>query len=92
MIIVRMPTFLQPLFAPFRQGFSKPQFAHLRAIVLALLVNPQKAKLLHLSNVFPSQGHRTSHGAFLSRAEWEPQLLLTDQVTRIFGRVRRCTC
>jgi len=56
MIIIRMPGLLQSRLAPFRSMFSKPQFVHLRAIVLALLVNPHKAKLLHLSNAFPTQG------------------------------------
>ena len=88
MIIIRVPRFLQSRLAPFRPRFSKPQFTHLRAILLALLVNPRKAKLLHLTNVFPSQGHRTSHGAFLSRAEWEPVSLLTAQVARILAQMK----
>jgi hypothetical protein len=88
MIIIRMPDFLQPLFAPFRRHFSKPQFAHLRAIVLALLVSPRNAKLLHLSRAFPSQGHRTAHGAFLSRADWDPSTLLPEQTARILRRMK----
>lgn len=88
MIIVHVPTFLQSLFAPFRRRLSRPQFSHLRALLLALLVNPRKAKLRHLTNVFPSQGHRTSQGAFLSRAEWEPASLLSDQVAQIFRRMK----
>lgn len=88
MIIFRIPGFLRPRFAPFRQRCSKPQFAHLRAILLALLVNPHKAKLLHLSKVFPTQGHRTAHGAFLSRADWDPVSLLTEETRRILRRMR----
>lgn len=88
MIIVHVPRFVQSWFAPFRQDFSKPQFAHLRAMVLALLINPHKAKLSRLSHAFAGQGHPTSHGAFLSRSPWDPVGLLSGQAARVLARMK----
>jgi SRSO17 transposase len=81
MIIVRIPMFLQSTLAPLRSFTSVPQFAHLRWIVLAMVMNTRKAKLVHLSGLTPNAGHRTSNGSFLS-APWDAPSLLLDQAMR----------
>jgi len=75
-IINHLPSFLQGFFFRMRPEVSKPQFAHLWSLVLAVVVNLRSAKLLHLSAVTPSAGHRTRRGAFLSHSDWDAPALL----------------
>lgn len=85
MSIDRCPSFLQGFFRPFRQVLSKPQFAHLWSLVLAMAINLKAAKLLHLAQVVPSR-HRTRCGAFLADSDWDAPALV-EQAT--FGLLER---
>lgn len=76
MIIDRLPPFVQRFFSPMDAVLSRPQFAHLWGIVLAVVVSLRAAKLVHLSAVVPGGGHRTSRGAFLSRSGWDAPALV----------------
>lgn len=76
MSIHRCPSFLQGFFRPFRQQLTRPQFAHLWAYVLALVINLKDAKLIHLAAVTPRSGHRTRCGAFLGDSQWDPAPLV----------------
>jgi SRSO17 transposase len=88
MIILRQPRIVQAFFRPFRSWLSKPQFAHLWAMVLAMIVNTRRSKLLHLAAVVPQQAHRTAHGVFLARSDWDAQRLLDEQVGRTLRLMR----
>ena len=87
MIIDRFPKFLQSMFAPMQAFVSGAQFRHLRWMVLALVMNARRAKLIHLAGVTPKGGHRTSRGSFLS-APWDAPLLLADQAIRSLQSMR----
>ena len=87
MIIHRLPPFLQCFFKPFRRHLSKPQFAHLWSLVLAIAVNTRAAKLLHLSAATPRSGHRTSAGAFLSRSDWDAPALVEQSAMSVLSRM-----
>ena len=88
MIIERLPSFLQRFFSPMRSRLSKPQFAHLWSLVLAVVVNLRAAKLVHLSAAAPRQGHRTSAGAFLSRSDWEAPALVEQAAADLLAAMR----
>lgn len=73
MIIDRLPPFVQRFFSPMDAVLSRPQFAHLWGIVLAVVVSLRAAKLVHLSAVVPGGGHRTSRGRSSAAAAGTPR-------------------
>src|ERR1700726_2567259 len=77
-IINHLPWFAQRFFHPFESRLSKPQFAHLWSLVLAMVLNLRAAKLVHLSALAPAGGHRTRCGAFLSHSDWEAAALVHE--------------
>jgi hypothetical protein len=88
MIMLCVPRLLQGVFASFRESLSKPQFAHLHSMVLALLISPRKAKLTHLAKAAPGAGHRTSQGRFLSESEWDAPGLLAAEAARVLRKMK----
>jgi len=82
MIIDRKPTFLQTFFSPFRQQVSRPQFGHLWSLVLAWTVNVRRSTVFDLSARLPRGTHRTSHGRFLTQADWDGKDLLNAAAMR----------
>jgi SRSO17 transposase len=87
-IIERLPSFVQRFFSPMRPRLSKPQFAHLWSLVLAVVVNLRAAKLVHLSAATPRHGHRTSAGAFLSRGDWDAPALVEAAAADLLASMR----
>jgi SRSO17 transposase len=75
-IIDRLPSCVKGFFSPLRPALSKPQYAHLWTLALALLINLRSAKLVHLARVAPRATHRTRHGAFLNHADADLPALL----------------
>ena len=88
MIIDSPPRFVQAFFRPVRPGLSKPQFHHLWTLVLGILLNARRAKLTHLADALPGHTHRTAHGAFLSRSDWDATGLLDTEVHALLRRMR----
>jgi SRSO17 transposase len=86
-IIDHLPSFAQRFFRRFRSDLSEPQFTHLWALVLGLVINLRPAKLLHLSAVAPAGGHRTRCGAFL-RGHWDAPALLHDAAMDLLGSMK----
>ena len=78
-IIDRLPSCVKGFFSPLRVRLSKPQYAHLWTLTLALLINLRSAKLVHLSRVAPGSTHRTRHGAFLNHADADVPALLEER-------------
>src|SRR5215203_1669050 len=87
-ILTHLPSFVQPFFSPVRPLLSKPQFAHLWGLVLAVVVNLRAAKLVHLSAAAPRHGHRTSAGAFLSRGDWDAPALVEQAAAGLLASMR----
>jgi len=87
-IIERLPSFVQCFFSPMRSRLSKPQFAHLWSLVLAVVVNLRASKLVHLSAATPRHGHRTSVGAFLSRGDWDAPALVERAAAGLLASMR----
>jgi hypothetical protein len=88
MNIDQLPTFLKPFFRPFRVALTKPQFSHLWALLLALVLNVRTSKLVHLTRLLSRSTHRTRHGAFLATSEFDAPRLLADAVARLLKRFK----
>jgi hypothetical protein len=88
LIIDHLPRFIAPFFGPLRHRLSKPQFAHLWSLLLALLACPRRANLSALASRLPDHGHRTSHGRFLAQADWDAAAMLDDHVTDLLRRMK----
>jgi len=78
-IIDHLPSCVKGFFLPLRSRLSKPQYAHLWTLALALVINLRSAKLVHLSRVAPRSTHRTRHGAFLNHADADVPALLEER-------------
>lgn len=88
MNIDQLPAFLKPFFQAFRAALTKPQFSHLWALLLALVLNVRTSKLVHLARLLPGSTHRTRHGAFLAASDFDAPLLLRDAVARLLKRFK----
>lgn len=88
MFIDSPPRFVRAFFRPVRSGLSRPQFQHLWTLVLAILLNGRRAKLTHLAATMPGHTHRTAHGVFLSRSEWDAAGLLHAEVDQLLRRMK----
>jgi SRSO17 transposase len=78
-IIDHLPSCVKGFFSPLRPRLSKPRYAHLWTLVLALLINLRSAKLVHLARLAPGSTHRTRHGAFLNHADADVAALLDER-------------
>src|SRR5262245_7944519 len=85
MIIDRCPVLVQGFFRPFKMVLTKPQHAHLWALVLSLVINLRRANLVCLSQQLPNSGHRTGHGGFLSRSDWDSAALVEATAWRMLA-------
>jgi hypothetical protein len=64
-IIDKMPRGVQAFFEPMRDRLTRPRFAHLWAMVLAIAVTARSSKLLHLAAMTLRGPGRTALGLFL---------------------------
>jgi SRSO17 transposase len=88
MTIHRLPKFLKPFFRSFCLELTRPQYAHLWSLMLALALNLRSSKLLHLSRLLPFSTHRTRHGAFLASDGMDSPRLLRETVARMIRRFK----
>jgi SRSO17 transposase len=88
MIIDRLPRFVNSFFRPMQLQLSKPQFAHLWALVLGILINLRTNKLIHLAACMVSGCHRTALGIFLAHSHWDAATLLHQAVWRLLRDMR----
>ncbi len=56
--------------------------------MLGILLNLRRAKLIHLASTLPGHTHRTAHGVFLSRSDWDASGLLDDEVGHMLQRMK----
>ncbi len=85
MNIEQLPAFLKPFFRSMRRRLNRRQYAHLWALLVALVLNVRTSKLVHLARMLPRSTHRTCHGAFLASGDWDGPLLLHEAVQRLLG-------
>lgn len=86
MNIQHLPSFLKPFFRSVCSSMTRPQRAHLWALVLALALNLRTSKLVHLTRLLPFSTHRTRHGAFMASSGFDAPALLYRTVARLIGR------
>jgi SRSO17 transposase len=88
MNIQQLPAFLKPFFKSICLELTRPQYAHLWSLVLAMALNLRTCKLVHLSRLLPFSTHRTRHGAFLASDGFDSPRLLRETVARLVKRFK----
>lgn len=88
MIIDRLPRFVRAFFDPLRSLLHRPQFQHLWQMVMALLICTRRPNLSTLARVIPDLHHRTSHGHFLTHADWDAPAVLEAAGKHLLTRMR----
>ena len=86
MNIRQLPVFLKPFFKSMCLELTRPQYAHLWSLLLALTLNFRSSKLVHLTRLLPFSTHRTRHGAFLASGGFDAPALLSQTVARLIRR------
>jgi SRSO17 transposase len=86
MTIQQLPAFLKPFFRSMYLELTRPQYAHLWSLMLAIALNLRSSKLVHLTRLLPFSTHRTRHGAFLASAGIDSPRLLQETVMRLVKR------
>jgi SRSO17 transposase len=87
-LVTHFPKVLQAVFRWADRYCSRPQLAHLRWLVLALVMGGRRAKLVHVAQATAFGRHRTSVGHFLSRAEWDAVSVLSTATLRTLRRMK----
>jgi SRSO17 transposase len=88
MNIHHLPGFLKPFFKSFCLELTRPQYAHLWSLMLAMTLNLRTSKLVHLTRLLPFSTHRTRHGAFLASDGFDSPRLLRETVARLIKRFK----
>jgi SRSO17 transposase len=88
MNIQQLPAFLKPFFKSICLELTRPQYAHLWSLVLAIALNLRPSKLVHLTRLLPFSTHRTRHGAFLASDGFDSPRLLRETVARLIKRFK----
>ena len=88
MNIHHFPAFLKPFFKSMGLELTRPQYAHLWSLMLAIALNLRTSKLVHLTGLLPFSTHRTRHGAFLASAGFDSPRLLRGTVARLIKRFK----
>ncbi len=89
MNIQQLPAFLKPFFKSICLELTRPQYAHLWSLVLAIALNLRTCKLVHLTRLLPFSTHRTRHGAFLASDGFDSPRLLREAVARLIVLIIR---
>lgn len=76
--IIRTPEKLIGFFGCLQDSLSKPQFKHIRSIILAILVTTYRRNITGLDKVTEGGPHRTKRNDFVTIAPWEPQEALRN--------------
>lgn len=87
MYVDRFPRFLQSSFSRYRKHFSLIGFKHFRILVLALVINGRKGKLIHLARAVPTHGHRTSHAKFLL-SDWQASAVIASRAWDVIASMK----
>ena len=74
--VVRVPRRLQNFFRPLRRYFTKPQWRHFQAVVLAAVITFNRRNVSGLSRTIVEGSHRTKLNGFLISSPWDCEEVL----------------
>ena len=86
--IGNIPRKIQPFFRTVQDHFSRPAWDHFWGLVLAMTV-AHGATLDRLAKLLRGSTHRTKHGEFLWRSEWDHVGVLQEVALDTLRRLRR---
>ena len=75
--IVRIPKKVKKFFRPIQKHFSEPAWNHFWALVMAITIS-HGTTIERLVKTLRGTTHRTNHGEFLWRSEWEESWVIRD--------------
>ena len=74
--IVRVPRRLQDFFRPLRKYFTKPQWRHFQAVLLAVVITFNRRNVSGLSRSIAGGSHRTKLNGFFISSHWDCEEVL----------------
>jgi hypothetical protein len=87
--IGRIPRKIKPFFHKLADQFGRPAFAHFSLLVLAITVS-HGATIERLAKLLRGSTHRTKHGEFLWKADWNEssviQQIAIDTLRRLYRK------
>ena len=90
--IVRIPKKVKSFFRPLQKHFSEPAWDHFWALVMAMTIS-HGTTIDRLVKTLRGSTHRTNHGEFLWRSEWEEswviRKLALEALKRLYARKDR---
>jgi hypothetical protein len=69
--IGKIPREIKPFFGKLAEQFGRPAFAHFCLLVLAITVSQAGSTIQRLAQQLRSGTHRTKHGEFLYKSDWQ---------------------
>src|SRR5512140_852693 len=69
--IGQIPRKIKRFFQPAQAGLSRPAFAHLCFLVLAMTTSQAGSTVLRLAKLLRNSTHRTKHGEFLWKSDFD---------------------
>jgi len=86
--IGRMPRYCKSFFVPLRDYFHRPAWRHFQQLVLAMTIGTTMT-LERLAALLQETTHRTNHGEFLWRSDWDESAVLQAAALRQLRWLRR---
>ena len=89
--IGKTPRKVKRFFQPIQDHFAKPAWRHLCLLVIAITVG-HSSTVERLARLLRGSTHRTKHGEFLWRSEWNESWVLQQIALDTLRRLRRKGC
>jgi hypothetical protein len=81
---------IKPFFSKLAGRFGRPAFAHFSLLVLAITTSQCGSALVNLARLLRDSTHRTKHGEFLWKADWDEsavvQQIALDTLKRLYRK------
>ena len=86
--IGRIPRVSQAFFRPLRRRFTRPAWGHFWGLILAMTVS-HGSTIQRLARMLRGSTHRTSHGEFLWRSDWNGAAILQHSALDLLRSLAR---
>jgi len=87
--IGKIPRKIKPFFSKLTGRFGRPAFQHFSLLVLAITTSPCGSTVLQLAKLLRNCTHRTKHGEFLWKADWNESAVVQEIATDTLRRLYR---
>ena len=88
--IGKIPRKIKPFFGRLAERFGRPAFQHFSLLVLAITTSQCGSTVVNLAKLLRDSTHRTKHGEFLWKADWDEsavvQQIALDTLRRLYRK------